>query len=126
MLAETLQIVFRDVDHSAALEGRIREEAAKLDRVFDRILGGTITIEEPHRHQHQGRRFDVHIRLAVPGGPDLVVSREPGDLDGHEDPYLTVRDAFAAARRRLVDHVEKQQGKVKNHAPGAEGSQGGA
>lgn len=121
MLAETLSVVFRDVDHSEALETRIREEAAKLDRVYDRIVDGTVTVEEPHRHKHQGRRFDVHIRLVVPGGKDIVVSREPGDSDGHEDPYLTVRDAFAAARRRLVEHAEKLQGKVKNHAPGSAG-----
>lgn len=40
-----LQITFRNMDPSPAMEAIVREKAAKLDRFFERIVSCDVTIE---------------------------------------------------------------------------------
>jgi ribosome-associated translation inhibitor RaiA len=111
-----LQITFRHMDPSAALEARIRQRAGELDAVCDRIISAHVTVECPHprRHYH-GKVFEVRVDLALPG-KDIVVAREPPTKHAHEDPYVAVRDAFDAVRRRLEDYVRERRGDVKRHS----------
>lgn len=112
-----LDISFRNMDPSEAVEARVREKAAKLGRLYNRIVGCTVVIEAPHRHHHKGKIYSVHIDISVPG-KDLVVDRAKPQDHSHEDVYLAVRDAFNAAERRLEDHARRMRGDVKTH-PGA-------
>jgi cold shock CspA family protein/ribosome-associated translation inhibitor RaiA len=109
-----LQITFRDMKPSGAVEARIRERAAELDQYYDRIIGCRVVVHAPHRHHHQGKLFHVRIDLTVPGG-ELVVNREPAAHHAYEDVFVTIRDAFDAAQRQLADHARRQRGAVKAH-----------
>ena len=109
-----LEISFRDMAPSAAVEARIREKAAKLERFHDRIIGCTVVVEAPHRHHHKGKLYSVHIDISVPG-KDLVVDRAKPLDHAHEDVYLAVRDAFNAAVRQLEDYTRRVRGDVKTH-----------
>jgi cold shock CspA family protein len=60
--------------------------------------------------------YHVRIDLTVPGD-ELVVSRDPGKDQAHEDVYVAIRDAFDAARRQLEDHARQQRLQVKTHEP---------
>jgi cold shock CspA family protein/ribosome-associated translation inhibitor RaiA len=113
-MQQPLQITFRDVPRSDALEADIRDKAAKLDQFYERIMACRIMVEAPHSHHHQGNLYHIRIDLTVPRG-ELVVNRSPKDNHAHEDPYVAVRDAFNAARRQLQNYAKKQRGKVKNH-----------
>jgi ribosomal subunit interface protein len=113
-----LQISFRDMEPSAAVETKIRERAAKLDRYYDRIMGCRVVVEAPHRRHHQGKLYHVRVDLTVPQG-ELVVSREPVDRHTHEDVYVAIRDAFDAAQRRLADYARRQRGDIKIHEEAA-------
>ena len=48
--------------------------------------------------------------MPVPGAADISVSREPAATGAHEDVYVTIRDAFKAARRQLQDVLRKRTG----------------
>jgi ribosomal subunit interface protein len=109
-----LQISFRDMEPSDAVEAKIRERAAKLDRYYDRIMSCRVAVEAPHRRHHQGKLFHVLVDLTVPNG-ELVVSREPVNCHSHEDVYVAIRDAFDAAQRRLADYARRQRGDIKVH-----------
>ena len=109
-----LQISFRNMDPSPAVEERIRQKAAKLERFHDRIVGCTVVVEAPHRHQHKGNRYQIRVDLTVPGG-EVVVNREAEQNPAHEDVYVAIRDAFEAAARQLGGHVQKRRGDVKSH-----------
>lgn len=91
-----LQITIRNLPHSDALETRIRESAEKLERFHPRITSCRVTVEESHRHQHQGRQFEVRVDVRMPGREEIVASRHQ-----HEDVYVALRDAFDAAKRQL-------------------------
>ncbi|KPK68141.1 MAG: RNA polymerase subunit sigma-54 [Acidithiobacillales bacterium SM23_46] len=108
-----LQVTFRDIEHSDAVETRIREKAEKLQRYYDRIMGCRVVVEMPQRHKHQGKLHSVRIDLTVPGA-ELVANHTQ-----HEDVYVAIRDAFDAMSRQLEDFARKQRGEVKTHtAPG--------
>ena len=62
-----LQISFHGMEPSPAIEARIREKAAKLERFHDRIVGCKVVIEAPHRHHHKGKLYNVRIDISVPG-----------------------------------------------------------
>lgn len=105
-----LQITIRDIEHSEALEARIRSKAAKLDEFFSHIISCRVVVELPHKHHHQGKQFNVRIDIGVPGS-EIVVNR-----DHAEDVYVALRDAFDAAKRQLEDYARKVRGDVKTHA----------
>jgi cold shock CspA family protein/ribosome-associated translation inhibitor RaiA len=113
-MKQPLEITFRDMPHSDAVEAKIREKAAKLDEFYDHIMACHVVIEAPHGHHHQGNLFHVRINLTVPHG-EIVIKRDPKEHQAHEDAYVTIRDAFNAARRKLQDFARKQRGDVKVH-----------
>lgn len=111
-----LQITFRHLERSEALEADIREKAEKLDQYCDQIMSCRVVVDTPHQHHHQGQLFSISVDLTVPGG-EIVASRTADEHHAHEDPYVAVRDAFNAVQRRLEDYVRVQKRKVKLHEP---------
>ena len=111
-----LQISFRNMDPSAAVEAIIREKAAKLDRYFGRIVSCDVSVEAPHRHHHKGKLYKVRIDIGLPG-KDVHVNQEGPQDHAHEDVNVAVRDAFDAAVRQLEDHARRMRGDVKSHTP---------
>ncbi|HTQ36946.1 MAG TPA: HPF/RaiA family ribosome-associated protein [Steroidobacteraceae bacterium] len=110
-----LEIEFRNMDRSEAMETKIRELAAHLERFGAPIIRCHVAIEAPHRHHRQGRLFETNVRLTVPGRE--IVIRQPRPQDhSHEDAYVALRDAFRAAQRQLEDFVRIRRGDVKTHA----------
>jgi cold shock CspA family protein/ribosome-associated translation inhibitor RaiA len=110
-----LQVSFRKIRKTAAIEDLIRAQTAKLERVCDHIVGCKIAIEKPQKHQRSGNPFRVRISVTVPPEHELVVTRESSEGDLHEQLPTVIRDAFSAMRRQLRKLVEKQHGDVKNH-----------
>ena len=109
-----LQISFRDIEHSDAVEARIREKVEKLELYFDRITSCRVVVEAPHRHNHKGKLYHVRVDLTLPG-EEIVVARDPKDAHAHEDIYVAIRDSFEAARRQLKKHV--RQLRQSRHKP---------
>jgi ribosome-associated translation inhibitor RaiA len=105
-----LKVAFDGVQHSDAVEARIREEVEKLEQFNGRIVSARVVVAKPQRRHHKGDTFQVRIYLVVPDVPDIAVSREPAETGAHEDVYVTIRDAFKAARRQLQDAADKRAG----------------
>lgn len=121
------------MESSDAVSTRIREEAAKLEEFFPRITSCRVVVEVPHRHHKRRDLFHVRIDLGVPGR-ELVVSHDPSPnanlshgkegqlqkhieiLPEHQDVYVSIRDAFASARRQLQGYARHLRGEVKSHA----------
>ena len=133
-----LQVKFRNMPRSKAIEDNIREKASKLEYFYDRIVSCRVIVGAPHRHHRKGKAYEVRIDLAVPGG-ELVINRWPkrlkaaksslteqpetkliesherSKLESHADVYVAIRDAFNAAGRKLQDYARRQRGTVKLH-----------
>jgi cold shock CspA family protein/ribosome-associated translation inhibitor RaiA len=109
-----LQVTFRNLEHSDALEALVREKAARLDTFADQIMGCRVVIELAGKHHEHGNFYEVRIDLTVPD-EEIAVTREPGEYREYRDLQVALRDAFDAARRRLEDNVRRRRGLVKAH-----------
>jgi cold shock CspA family protein/ribosome-associated translation inhibitor RaiA len=132
-----LQITFKNMTPSEAIEAHVREAAQKLESFYDRIMGCRVLVEAPHHHHRKGKQYHVRIDVTVPGGevvikraPRLMTDRPlhsqkyPGDQElaesrelskyaAHDDLQLAIRDAFDAARRKLQDYARRRRGAIK-------------
>ncbi len=104
-----LQITFRNIPKSNAIEANINEKATKLDRFYERIMSCRVAVEESQRRHHQGKLYSVRVDITVPG-KELAVSRQE-----NEDVYVAIRDTFDAAVRILEEHSNRSQREVKSH-----------
>lgn len=109
-----LQITFRKMAPSPAVEAHIRERATELERFFGRIMACRVVVEASSRRHEQGNIYHLVIDLTVPGR-EIVVRRDPPEHQAHEDILVAVRDAFDSARRQLEDHARTVRGDVKTH-----------
>jgi ribosomal subunit interface protein len=106
----SLQINFRGMEVSAALEQLIRDKTAKLEQFHPNVTGCRVVVDKPHHHKAQGEHFIVSIDVSVPGA-NIVANHAH-----HEDVNVALRDAFLAARRQLDEHAGKLRGDVKSHS----------
>ncbi|HET9096942.1 MAG TPA: HPF/RaiA family ribosome-associated protein [Candidatus Baltobacteraceae bacterium] len=106
-MAVPLQISYRDVTQSDALDQLIAAEAAKLERYFGRVLGCRVLVEHAHEHQRSGAPFQARITVNLPGEDVFVNGSADVDdvLARFKDPALAVRDAFKKARRQMQDRI---------------------
>lgn len=109
-----LQVTFRNMDPSDAMQTDVREKAEKLDHFYDQIMSCRVMIEAHHKHHRDGNLYHVRIDLKVPD-EEIVVSREHDLHHSHADAYVAIRDAFDAARRQLEDYARRRQQHVKTH-----------
>jgi cold shock CspA family protein/ribosome-associated translation inhibitor RaiA len=110
-----LEIAFHGCSPSDAVEAAIRERAEKLERIYDRLTRCRVSVEALHNQHRTGNVYDVHVEMAVPRG-QLVVSRSPHKAKeryASPDVYTSVRDAFEAAERQLIDYKLQLRGDVK-------------
>jgi len=101
------------MEGSEAVETAVKEKAKKLEHYNSHITACRVVIEKSHAHHQQGNLFHVRIDLTVPQG-ELVANRDTDD-HSHEDVYVAIRDAFAAAKKQMDRHMDKLRGDVKNH-----------
>lgn len=105
-----LQIAVNDMAHSAALDARIRDKVADLERLHPRITSCRVTVGEFGKHHQQGRQVQVQIDIRVPGHGDIVSNRHH-----HEDVFAALRAAFDSTVRQLEDTIRERRGEVKAH-----------
>lgn len=101
-MQKKLQIVFRGIDQSDAIESAIHKKVEKLERQHDRIIGCRVVLDAPHKHHNKGKLFQVTVNTATPDG-DISVS---GD---NEDIYVAIRDTFTTTGRQLTEMQAKSK-----------------
>ncbi len=107
-----LQVSFRHMEHSEAIEALVREKAARLDAFAGHIMSCRVVVEPAAKHHVHGNLYQVRIDLTVPGG-EIAVTRGPSEHTEHRDIHVALRDAFDTARRELEDYVRRRRGDVK-------------
>ncbi len=110
-----LEISFRGISKTDALEDLIRERARKLEKFCDYISSCRVAVESPHQHQRSGQPFRVRIDITVPPGHEVVVSKDSTKGNIHDELPAVLRDAFSTAGRQLKSIVERQRGETKSH-----------
>ena len=109
-----LQITYKNVDSSEAIEASIRRHAARLDRFFDRIMRCRVVVSAPQSRHRKGRLYNVRLDLTIPQH-EIIVNRAPRLDHAYEDIEVAIREAFNSAARQLEDYGRRMRGDVKVH-----------
>jgi ribosome-associated translation inhibitor RaiA len=107
-MQDHLQITFRGMSPSPAIELLVRERAERLGRLDSRIHRCHVVVDQPHRHQQKGSTFCVRLDITTPQD-EIVVTREPDARCSHEPLQNAIRGAFDAAARRLETRAERRR-----------------
>ena len=102
-MKQVVDVRFRGMPPSPALEATVREKALKLEQFCADVISCRVGVALEHKHRSQGRPFSVHIELALPG-QRLAISRVHD-----EDMYAAIRDAFDAMARQIEDAVRRDR-----------------
>lgn len=108
-----LQVTYRGMSRSEALEEKISERVDKLAKTGERILDAHVSVEASSPH-NRGHVFNVHAVVRTPHG-EIVVSNDKDPKGLHEDAYLAVRDAMDALHRRILEIREKELARRHGH-----------
>ncbi len=110
-----LEITWRGVEKTEALDRLIQERTRRLERVHRRLTSCRVALERPHHSQKTGHSYSVRITLRFPTNQEVVVRREATGREQPESLVQLVHDAFDTARRQLRDTLARQRGEVKTH-----------
>lgn len=97
-----LNLTFRHLAPSVAVEARVRELVARLERFHDRIISCNVVIEAPPSHRRKGGAFAVKVELTIPGEVINANSAHAAQPQ-HADVYIALRDAFDSVKRQLQE-----------------------
>jgi putative sigma-54 modulation protein len=122
-----LEIHFHGLDKSDAMEQRVREKFAKLERHFQHMSACRVVLEAPHRNPAKAKVFQVKIEISVKGKNPIIINHEREGAHANEDLGLTIRDAFEAAVRKVDEKASQmatrartEQGRRRPHTATAE------
>ncbi len=104
-----LQVTFKKVPSSEAIESTIKEKASKLNKFYERIMSCRVVVDSVQRRHHRGKLYGIRIDITIPR-KEIAVTREE-----NEDIYVSLRNAFDSAFRILEEHRRRERGVVKTH-----------
>ena len=61
-----LNIVFRHMEKSDAVEERFIQKLEKIEQAHGMLISCNVVVEQVNRNQNQGRLFNIRINLKVP------------------------------------------------------------
>jgi ribosome-associated translation inhibitor RaiA len=97
--------------HSVALEVAVMKRITRLERRHPQLISCRTVLGHAARHKQRGKEFVVRLDIKAPGA-EIAINR-----DHSEDPFVAVRDAFDAARRKLSALARRKSGAAKRRAP---------
>ena len=109
------EIDFQGMAAHADVQAAIAEHMVELEQRYGRVTSCRVVLKGPGEHHQTGRLYEVDIRLALPNGREVNVSRTPQADERHSDLTFAINDAFKRARRRLQDQARRLQGQTKYH-----------
>lgn len=109
------EIDFQGMEPRDDLRDRIVEKIAHLEKLYGRITACRVVARGPGGHHHSGGHYDFNIRIALPDGREVAVSRTADPDERFQDMFFALGDAFRRAGRQLEDAVREIRGDVKRH-----------
>lgn len=109
-----LQVVFRNMRHSPAIEEVVRKRVEKLEHIADNITSCRVVIDMPHHNHRKGNSYVVRIDMTVPQ-KEIIASTESSLDPANKDFYAVLKQAFNAAARQLEDYTRERRRNVKTH-----------
>lgn len=114
-----LEVTYRGVEKSDAIDTLIDEKVEKLEEVCDYINSCHIAIEKPHDRPSHGSPYRVRLDITVPPGHEIIAENNQSEGDQYQPLNAAVREAFDAARRQLRKLAKRQNESDKGRTTSA-------
>ena len=109
-----VEIDFQGMSPVERLRQSIITHVAGLEERYGHITACRVVLKAPGGHHRQGL-YEVNIRLALPMGREVNVSRTAPQDERYADVDFAINDTFKHARRRLQDQARRMEGQIKAH-----------
>ena len=118
-----LQITFRGMETSLALEALIRQRVGRLEAFYPRLVGCRVVVEVPHRGAQTAKvPIAVTIEADIPGRGPIIGKGEEARREMKQDHTVALNNAFEAVERQLEKLGDIRSGEV--NARGETGQSG--
>ena len=101
-MKSAVDVLYRDLESSPALNEIISKKLQKLNRYSDQIIHSRVVLDTPHNHKHKGKQFRASIEIDIKGHP-IAVTQD------NESIHVAVRDAFLTAERKVKKIAARQR-----------------
>jgi ribosome-associated translation inhibitor RaiA len=108
-----VEIHFHGIEKSDAIEARVREKVAKLEKHFGRMTRCRVVLEVPHRSPAKPKAYQIKIEISLPRRRPIVVRHEREGSHAGEELLLALRDAFESTLRKLDGEASKLGARAK-------------
>ena len=111
-----LQITFKGMATSPALDTLIRERVAHLETLYPRMIGCRVVIEVPHRKSETAKvPIAVAVEVDIPGRKLVIGKDEAERREAKQDHTAALNNAFDAVERQLEKLVDIRNDDAKPH-----------
>lgn len=105
----SLQVTFRSIPDSPAIEYHIEKYYAKVCNAYRKVSSCRVVLDAEQKHRHKGKVFSVRIDITIPGR-ELVSRKQNQNL------YVAMRDAFDAIEKLLEKSCKRKPASRSKHA----------
>jgi len=102
-----LQISCENAELSEAARVAIEREVERLEQYQHHITGCRVAVVAPSTKHRHGSVYRINIWVTIPPHENIVVSHQPSDDRGHVHVEVSIKEAFAAARRQIEALVHR-------------------
>ena len=92
-----IQIDFQGMTANASVRDSIVKHVGQLEERFGRITAGRVVIKAPGGHHRKGGLYEINIRLALPGGREVIVDHTAQNDERYSDLNFSINDTFKRA-----------------------------
>ena len=100
-MSTPVEVNFHGIEKSEAVEQRVRDKVARLEKYFGRMTSCRVAIEVPQRTAQKPKVYQIKIEIGVPRRAPIVISHERKGSHANAELPLAIRDAFDVALRKV-------------------------
>jgi len=111
-----LQLVFRDMKSSLALETFVRDRVARLEQHHPNIIGCRVVAGIPHRSSAGAKPaakapLSLTVEVEIPSRPLIVVKDVEARREAKDDQLAVITHVFEAVERKLREAWGNRKGR---------------
>jgi len=103
-----VEVHFHGIQKSDAIEQRVRDKVAKLEKLSGRLTSCRVVLEATQRNALKPKVYLIKIEIAIPRRRPFVVRHERIGSHASEELSLALREAFEAASRKMDGLASKR------------------
>jgi ribosome-associated translation inhibitor RaiA len=104
-----VEVHFHGIQKSEAIEQRVRNKVAKLEKHFGRMTSCRVLLEAAQRNAQKPKVYTIKIEIGIPRQRSIVICHERTGAHASEELTLALRDAFEVALRKM-DGITAKRG----------------